>query len=554
MIPKRGVHYSAAIRLKPTKFHHGFKNTRILLETLTNCHCQAWHVISPFNIVCLLLQIACYEIKLNSPNSKISTKTRKVSAPLSLPLLVSLSLLASGCGFQSYVAKPIKPADVVQQLESRSPESADFKDYLLAQNYPQSQLPIQQWGLNELSYSALFFHSDLNVARANWRAQQAGIITAGQSPEISVNGSAGEHSQHKNKSPWTYSLGIDVPIVTAGKKQAAIDEASHLSEAARIKIAQTAWQVRSRLAKSLLDYQYVTQQSTILASEVKYRTAIVDMLQKRVDAGMASNIELSNARIGLQKAEQSLNAELGRTPSLQANLASNAGLSLESFKKLAISNTPLSNPQPVQVDSLQYEALLNRLDIRASLARFEAAEAKLRLEIAKQYPDISLSPSKTLDQGDKIWTLGFSSLLTLINKNRGMIAEATALREVEIAQFEALQAKVISDLNQSKANYFAALETSEKANTVLASQEKRTKQTQRQFDAGFADRLELTTTQLENLIAEQNALLSTYKIQVAKLELEDAIQRPLDNFNMPQNLTAQNPSSQTSEISSGNMP
>jgi outer membrane protein TolC len=491
---------------------------------------------------------------LNLLSSKINIKTKKVSAPFSLSLLVSLSLLASGCGFQSYVAKPIKPADVVQQLESRSPESAEFKNYLLAQNYPQSQLPIQQWGLNELSYSALFFHPDLNVARANWRAQQAGIITAGQSPEISVNGSAGRHSQHKNKSPWTYSLGIDVPIVTAGKKQAAIDEASHLSEAARIEIAQTAWQVRSRLAKSLLDYQYASQQSTILASEVKYRTAIVDMLQKRVDAGMASNIELSNARIGLQKAEQSLNAELGRIPSLQANLASNAGLSMESFKKLAINNTSLSNQQPVQTDSLQYEALLNRLDIRASLARFEAAEAKLRLEIAKQYPDISLSPSKTLDQGDKIWTLGFSSLLTLINKNRGMIAEATALREVEIAQFEALQAKVISDLNQSKANYFAALETCEKANTVLASQEKRTKQTQRQFDAGFADRFELTTTQLENLIAEQNALLSTYKIQVAKLELEDAIQRPLDNFNMPQNLTSQNSSPQTPETSSGNMP
>jgi outer membrane protein TolC len=259
------------------------------------------------------------------------------------------------------------------------------------------------------------------------------------------------------------------------------------------------------------------------------------MLQKRVDAGMASNIELSNARIALQKAEQSLNTETGKIPALQASLASDAGLPLAAFKQLNAINDSFATDKPIALDSLQYEALLNRLDIRAALARYEAAEAKLRLEIAKQYPDITLSPSKTLDQGDKIWSLGFSSLLTLINKNRGLIAEAKALREVEIAQFEALQAKVISELNQSKASYQATLEANAKANTVLASQEKRTLQTQRQFDAGFADKLELSTTQLENLIAKQNVLQSAYGIQQAKLALEDAAQRPLDDFNMPNN-------------------
>lgn len=462
---------------------------------------------------------------------------------IKLSLLISLSILASGCGFQAYLAKPIQPTEIIQQLEAKSPDSEEFKEYLIAQSYPQSQLPIQQWGLSELTYSALFFHPDLNVARANLRAQQARIITTSQNPEISINGNVDHHSDHKNKSPWTYTLGIDVPIITAGKKQAAIDQASYLSEAARIEIAQTAWQVRSRVAKSLLDYQFANQQISILKNEVELRGAIVDMLQKRVDAGMASNIELSNARIGLQKAEQALNTQSGTVSTLQANLASSAGLPLDSFKKLNIA-TSFAGAQPVQTDLLQYQALLNRLDIRAALSRFESAEAKLRLEIAKQYPDLSLSPSKTLDQGDQIWSLGFTSLLTLINKNRGLIAEATALRELEFTKFEALQAKVIGDLNQSKANYFAAVESTGKANTVLASQEKRTERTQVQFNAGFADRLELTSTQLENLIAKQNVLSASYKEQVARLELEDTIQRPLDEFNMPQNL----------EISSRNAP
>ena len=434
--------------------------------------------------------------------------------------------MVSGCGFQSYLPKPIEPAKIANKLEQRSVSDADFQTFLAAQEYPKNQLPIALWGENELSLSALFFHPDLNTARAQWRAAQAVQMTAAQRPEIGISGSADNHSQHKNKSPWTYTLGIDIPIVTAGKREAQIAQAAGLTEAARIEIAQTAWQVHSRVAKSLLEYQYSVAQSAILKNEVTLRTAIADMLVKRMDAGMASSIEVSNARISLQKAEQAYMAESGRIAALGAALANDAGLSLSAFSQIKVQ--AFAKTEPVSLNDLQYEALLNRLDIRASLARYEAAEAKLRLEIAKQYPDITLSPSKTLDQGDKIWSLGFSSLLTLINKNRGMIAEATALRELEVTQFEALQTKVIGDLNQSKASYQAALEANTKAQAVLESQQKRTEQAERQFNAGFADRLAFTSTQLENIIATQSVLSTAYQAQITKLNLEDVLQRPID--------------------------
>ena len=440
--------------------------------------------------------------------------------------------MVSGCGFQSYLPKPIEPAKIANKLAQRSVSDADFQTFLAAQEYPKNQLPIALWGENELSLSALFFHPDLNTARAQWRAAQAAQMTAAQRPEIGINGSADNHSQSANKSPWTYTLGIDIPIVTAGKREAQIAQAAGLTEAARIEIAQTAWQVHTRVAKSLLEYQYSVAQSAILKNEVTLRTAIADMLVKRMDAGMASSIEVSNARISLQKAEQAYMAESGRIAALGAALANDAGLSLNTFSQLKVQ--PFAKTEPVSLNDLQYEALLNRLDIRASLARYEAAEAKLRLEIAKQYPDITLSPSKTLDQGDKIWSLGFSSLLTLINKNRGMIAEATALRELEVMQFEALQAKVIGDLNQSKAAYQAALEANTKAEAVLESQQKRTEQAERQFNAGFADRLAFTSTQLDNIIATHSVLSTAYQAQITKLNLEDVLQRSLDKrFTMP---------------------
>ena len=462
----------------------------------------------------------------------------KFETPFNIASIISLTFIVSACGFQSYTARPIDTKKVLETLQDRSTNNTEFQAYLSAQDYPENKLPISIWGENELTLSALFFHPDLNLARAQLKAAQASETTAAERPEIGLNGSQDRHSQHENKSPWTYHLGIDIPIVTAGKRDAQIARASGLTEASRIEIAQAAWRVHSRVARTLLDYQYLLKHCAILKNEVELRSLISDMLVKRMDAGMASSIEVTNARIALQKAEQAYISESGRIPVLGATLANDAGLSLSTFKKIKLK--PYEQASTNGLDDLQYEALINRLDIRASLARYEAAEAKLRLEIAKQYPDIILSPSKTLDQGDKIWSLGFSSLLTLINKNRGMIAEATSLREVEIAQFEVLQAKVIGDLNETKAAYLASIDAKIKAQSLADTQQKRSQQTERQFNAGFTDRLEFTNTKLENIIAQEITLSTDYQVQIAKLNLEDVLQRPLDNrLTMPSNLDAE---------------
>lgn len=430
------------------------------------------------------------------------------------------------------------------RYQMRNPMDAAFHTYLIDQGYTENQLPLKEWGLRELTLSALFFHPQLDIARAQWRTAQAGGITAAQRPNPGISGNAQNHSQTDGGvSPWTYGLAIDIPVETAGKRQARIDRAANLTEAARIEIGQNAWQVRSRLLASFIDYNASLHQAHILEEEVKLRTEIVDMLEARFGAGMISSVELGNARLLLQKARQLLEAERGRAPELRAALASNAGLPLQRFNQLAIKTSDFDqllsrkHNQTINRDSmddLQQAALLNRLDIRAALARYAAAEARLRLEIARQYPDLVLSPGYSYDQGDRVWSLGLSTLLTLLHRNQGLIAEARSLREVEAAQFEALQAKVIGDLAQIKARYYAALDELDKARQLLQAQQIRIEQTLRQFDAGYADRLELRTTQLENLLAMQNLLTVEYKVQRAAGALEDTLQRPLeDDLTLP---------------------
>ncbi len=441
--------------------------------------------------------------------------------------------LLLGCGFQTYKAKPINPLLNKIQFDEQTPLNEKFKEYLILQGVNPEALPIKSWGLEELTYSALFFHSDLDLARKEWRAAQSAEITASQSIDPSFSTNVGKNTiKNPDENPWTYNLGIDIGIITAGKKEARIDRALSLSEAAKIKIAQTAWQVRTRLAKSLVEFEFSKEQSKALQQEVDLRLLIVDMLQKRLGAGIASSTELNNAIIALNKSEQALASEQIRTPILQAALASDSGLPLTTFQSLNLSENILNKNQNqmVSIDKdFQETAMLNRLDLRASLAKYQAAEAKLRLEIARQYPDITLSPSYSYEPDGKFWALGIGSLITLITKNKGLIAEASSLRDVEAAQINVTQAKIISEVNQAKAYYIKSFEAISRSEKLFESQATKMKQIEQQFNLGAADRLQLTNTKLEGIIALQNQLTSRYKFQMAQIALEDSLQKPLEN-------------------------
>lgn len=456
---------------------------------------------------------------------------------------VIIGTLLSSCAYQTYTAKPLDSEKISSEFRSRDPFSADYQTYLKNQGYQDKQLPLRGWGLSELTYSALYFHSDLDVARAQWRASLAAEKTAGQRQNPGISGDIENHSETDNGiSPWTFGLAIDIPLETGGKRQARIDQASSLSEAARIEIAQTAWKVRSRVHASWVAYQTALNQVELLQEELSLRTEINEMLEARFKAGMVSSVESANTRLLLQKTQQLLAAEKANLAQLKSRLASDAGLSIEAFNKihLVTDKTLLDNRRqdfiadPETLAKVQESAVLNRLDIRAALARYDAAEARLRLEIARQYPDIILSPGYSYDQGDKIWSIGLSTLLSLLNRNEGNIAEAEAQRELEAARFRALQTGILAELEGRKAAYIQALNSLGDAKRLLDAQIARTQLMQKQFDQGIADRLELTTASLENLLAQQTLILSETRVQQTGHALEEAMQYPLENpISMP---------------------
>src|SRR5712671_4379517 len=113
--------------------------------------------------------------------------------------------------------------------------------------------------------------------------------------------------------------------------------------------------------------------------------------------------------------------------------------------------------QSLSPAEIQRLALLNRIDLRRELAQYAAADEALKLEIAKQFPDVNIAGGYSWEGGENIFELGPSAVLPVFNQNRGPIAEAEARRATLATEFLAMQAGIIEQSNATLVRYRGTL-------------------------------------------------------------------------------------------------
>ena len=185
----------------------------------------------------------------------------------------------------------------------------------------------------------------------------------------------------------------------------------------------------------------------------------------------------------------------------------------------------LSNEQLTEAKN---RALLTRADLLAALAEYDASETLLKLEIAKQYPDIHFNPNYQYDQGANKWALGVSLELPLLNRNQGPIAEAKVKRDETAARFTALQAKVISDIDAAAENFQQVRHRHFDLIPTVNAELQHEHAIESQLRAGAADALDLLNVKLERLTGVALFDESGHRSEVAFGKLEDAMQQLLE--------------------------
>lgn len=419
----------------------------------------------------------------------------------------------------------------MQAFEARSLDDPQLRRYLESHLEPGKVPAVRGWDLESLTLAAYFYSPQLEEARAAGAVADAAVQTASQRPnptlqmplEYTANAKPGE-------SPYTLGLGLDLPIETAGKRGYRVAVARNQSIAARFEVGAATWQVRSRLRARLLEMFAAQRRGQVLERQQQLREVVTQMLDKRLALGATSAPEAQQAHAALVQLRAELAQARQQGEDARAAAAATIGLPLAALKAADIHlDAAFSAPAPeLPAADVREQALLNRADVQAALAAYEASQAALQLEVANQYPDIHLGPGFTYDAGARKFALSPSGIaLPLFNRNEGPIAQATARRQEAAAHFNVVQAEAITRADQAAQRFQAAAGALRLADSLLQMQLQQAAAAQRSLDAGSTDRLALALARLDEGNAELAHEDAMVRLQAAAGEIEDAMQRPL---------------------------
>jgi len=435
------------------------------------------------------------------------------------------SVLLAGCAGRRYQPAPIAADTTASKFEARSLADPGVRSYEESNlGRPISPWPPRTWDLQTLSLAALYFNPSLDAARARIEGTQAALLTAGARPNPTLNIAPGIPS------PYLLALDLSFPLETAGKRRYRVQAARSLDQAARFDLAGCAWAVHSAVRAALLDYLVASHRLELLRSEAAARGNQVHILERVASAGEIPRLDVDLARIEYSKTRLAISTAEGEVNEARASLAAAIGIPVAGLQEVEFSWPGMDTPPSAESFSpatVQRDAVLNRLDVRGSLAQYAAAEAALQLEIARQYPDIDIGPGYSYEEGRSYFTVGFSAVIPVFDKNRGPIAEAEARRRQAAAAFLEIQADVTAKSERALAAYIAALKELAEAENLSNLQESQRRATQQSVHLGEQDRLNLEDSNILSSVSARARLDALAHAQSALGDLEDAVQRPL---------------------------
>ena len=205
------------------------------------------------------------------------------------PVLLLLILLA-GCA--SYRPEPLSTADRAAAIGARSLDNPRLLTFMSLEH---AAPPAQgRWDLADLTLAAVYYHPQLDIARAKLAEARAGVMTAGQAPNPSL--SFEDLAFNAGAGTWTVGPVINFLLETAGKREYRTKEARALVDAAHADLATASWQVRGGVRDALLALWAARRRLVLLRQRLELQNELVTLLEHRFAAGEASALELARER------------------------------------------------------------------------------------------------------------------------------------------------------------------------------------------------------------------------------------------------------------------
>ncbi len=432
-----------------------------------------------------------------------------------------------------YAPRPHSPERALAQFTQRTLADPQLRA-LLERQLPgrAADWPRRQWDRADLWVAMLCFNDELTAARAAARGALAARRTARERPNPSVTLMTEYANQHDGSPLWLWALASDWLLDAGTRRGARIALADLKSQRACFELAELAWRQRGALRRALAELLISERELRLRAAVQSDREAQLDMARRRVEAGAAARPDLDRLVRDALQDEQQLHQSRQRSSRAYSALAAALGVPVGALEGLDLTWERLDDPPDVGATLLQSareNALLERSDVHGAVAAYGIAEQALRLEVARQYPDVHLGPSYTWDHGVRRYQFNLGLTLPLLNLNAGPVAEAEAQREEAGARLEATVARAWQEIDEAIRQWqLARARLTEARGPVYEAAQRLYAATARGFEAGSNDRTELVAARLAQTLSELEVLDAVRTAQEALGGLEDALRRPLE--------------------------
>jgi outer membrane protein TolC len=437
-------------------------------------------------------------------------------------------LAATLAGCVEYHAAPLQPEHSADEFAVRRLAEVQLGgeiERLLPQ--AAANWPPREWDRASLLAVALTQNPQLAVARAQVKAALSREITAAQAPnpDLILESEYARHDAH----PWLYGVSLDWLLRSSQRRRLDSDIARLDTGNARLQLMDEAWAVRSALAAALSDWEGGRRRLALIARLAAAQDRLLVIENQRVQAGEDAPSELlasQQARIQIERQEGELREAVQAD---QAAAAKALGLPPQALDDVTFVWPDWGEPPPVEEDTrraTREQALLSRADLGQAIGEYAASEAKLQLSVARQYPQLILSPGYYWDHG--IAKFPFDVGFTLpLNRNRGEIAEAQAGRDLAGRRMLALQADIYGAIVAAERAEHIARASTDTAQRQLDAAQRQRQTADLSVSVGAVDVQVQVGAEIFAMRAELELIEMHAQLQSSRNNLENVLRAPL---------------------------
>jgi outer membrane protein TolC len=381
------------------------------------------------------------------------------------------------------------------------------------------------WTGADLLAAAVARNPQIAEARAKYLTARVAARAAKASPGPSLTLTA----EYATETPrWGYSGGGDIPLDYGARRSVRITTADLQALQAFYDYGETVWSVRTDLEKARADLNAARTEMVLAALSFAVRAERAQRLEDRVKAGQDARAVAITAQADAVAANRRLAAAAGRRDAAVADLAKALGVSPAAAKDLHIAETAEA-PALSDLATWRRDAATSRRDVLRAVADYDLAEQALRLEIANQYPSVSLGPGYNYDHGVTKLPFSLSLALPPWDLNRRAIAQAEAARAAAGRSLELAQANALAAVDTASAALATAQDDFRRNRDHDLPLAQRTHEgADRSLKAGEGDKVDELAAQGSVMDAQLALLDARHAAATATADLEDALRRSFD--------------------------